>query len=405
VAKFSFDKSKLTQRWGYKVGAIVLALLLWSYVSITNNTNSESVYNVPLENRNLAADLTTTTVDQHVKVRVSGSASELESLSSADIEAYLDFSGVDIGTTEIGINVTLPDGVTLVSVSPANITVNVVKLASETYDLETVVAGDTAAGYIVVGKSISPTEVTLSGPQVYLDRVDKIYVETDVTDATENINANIMIKVADKQGNDISSWFTINPATAYVFVAIGGDEPDKTVSVYVPLIGKLSSSYQMSRISVEPATVKVFGNLGDLLDLYYIETEPIDVTGLKANDSFEVNLSLPDGITTGNVSKATVILTIEEKEQISFTRNVIYAHNLADGLKAKFETQKVSIKISGPASYIDTLKESDIVPYVDCQGLEAGEHELDIQLELSANINIDKISPASVTVTLSDDGE
>lgn len=405
MAKFSFDKSKLTQRWGYKVGAVVLAVLLWSYVSITNNTNSESVYTVPVENKNLAADLTTTTVDQHVQVRVSGSGAKIESLNTSDIKAYLDFTGVEIGTSELGINVDLPDGITLVSVTPSNITVDVVKLASANFTLQADLTGDPASGYAVVGQFLSPTEVTLSGPQKYLDKVDKVYVEKNISGESASIESNIIIKVADSEGNDISDWFTINPVTANLMVAIGGDEPDKTVSVYVPLTGELANGYLISRISVKPETLKVFGNLGNLLDLYYIETEPVDISGLKETDSMKVNLNLPDGITAGNVSEATVILTIEKEKTTSFTRNVINAHNLADGLTADFDTQKVTVKLSGPASYIDALQESDVVPYVDCNGLKTGEHELDIQLELPANINVEKISPTKVTVTLSDDGE
>jgi len=405
VAKFSFDKSKLTQRWGYKVGAIVLALLLWTYVSITNNTNSESVYTVPVENRNLAADLTTTTVDQHVQIRVSGTASNIESLSTSGIEAYLDFTGIKIGTSELGVNVSLPEGVSLVSVTPSNITVDVVNLSSKTFDLQTTLMGDPSSGYAVIGQSLSPTEVTLSGPQVYLDKVDKVYIEKDITGESDSVDDNILIKVADDQGNDISNWFTINPATANLLVAVGGDEPDKTVSVYVPLVGELSNGYLISRIAVKPETVKVYGNLGDLLDLYYIETEPVDISGLKESDSFIINLSPPDRITVGNVTEATVILTIEKKETKSFTRNIINTHNLADGLKSDFATQKLTVKLSGPASFIDALQESDIVAYVDCQGLKAGDHNLDVQLELPANINIEKISPTKVTVTLSDNGE
>jgi YbbR domain-containing protein len=58
---------------------------------------------------------------------VSGESSIIDSLKEDDIECYVDLSSVSEGEKDFNVNVTLPDGVSIVSKNPQNVKVTIKK--------------------------------------------------------------------------------------------------------------------------------------------------------------------------------------------------------------------------------------------------------------------------------------
>ncbi|NLF80259.1 MAG: hypothetical protein GX572_03605, partial [Clostridia bacterium] len=88
--KKSFWQNKFWQPpgfYGYKISAIVIALLLWGYVIVTQNPLADAMFTVPLEIRNLSSELAIMETTDQVQVRVQGSNSDLENLKSGNISA------------------------------------------------------------------------------------------------------------------------------------------------------------------------------------------------------------------------------------------------------------------------------------------------------------------------------
>lgn len=102
--KSSFWKKDLWQPpgfIGYKIGSVIIALLIWGFVVVTQNPLSDTMFTVPLEVRNLDSELAMLETTNQVQVRVQGTSAELNNLTSGDIVAYVDMTGVQEGSATV----------------------------------------------------------------------------------------------------------------------------------------------------------------------------------------------------------------------------------------------------------------------------------------------------------------
>ena len=156
---------------------------------------------------------------------------------------------------------------------------------------------------------LSPSEITLAGAANYIQKVGTVFVNVDVTGLTDNYNKNLQVEVLDTNGNNITSYFTISPSVASVIIPVVYDMPEKSVAINPAVIGVPATGYEISRIVVEPSTVRAFGDLEVLNTLYYLETEPIDVSGLRNTHTQTVDIIHGNNIT---LSESTVKMCIRD---------------------------------------------------------------------------------------------
>lgn len=382
---------------GYKICAVLAALLIWGYVMASNNTLTDTLYTVPLEMRNLNSELALMETTNQVQVRVQGNSSDLDKITSSSIAAYLDLTDIKAGNTTLEVKIDLPSGVQLVSVTPNTVEVTLEAVSTAVFPLEVKTIGQPASGYTLMDPVTSPDEVTLSGAKDYINSVGSVIVSADVDDLDSNYSKNLLIQVLDFAGNNITDKFSVNPSTANIVIPVVTDSPEKSLAVNASVIGEPAKGYQVSRVVVEPSTVKAFGDLAQLNSIYYLETEPINLTGLKKSYSQNVNIVVPGGITLSQ-SSVTVIVQIEPVSTATFKRDIIYAQNLAAGLSCDLSGIQVEVVVSGPETYIDSVAANEIVPYVDCSGISTpGEYTLPLSATLPANVTLVSTDPAQIT--------
>jgi YbbR domain-containing protein len=401
--KKSFWQNKIWQApgfIGYKVSAIIIAVLIWGYVIVTQNPLADTMFTVPLEVRNLSSELAVMETTDQVQVRVQGNNSELENLKSGDISAYVDLSGAIIGSATLEVKVEVPADIEVVSVTPASISVEISQLASGTYPLEIRVSGEPAENYLLLDAVASPNEITISGAEDYLQNVGSVIVSANVSGLDENLNKNLQVEVLDNNGNNISEHFTISPRVVSVLIPVVYDLPEKSIAINPSVIGTPASGYQVSRIVVEPSTVRAFGDLDVLDDIYYLETEPIDINGMKKTYTQTVEIIHSEDVSLA-ADTVTVVVQIEPISSANFSRELVYSQNLLATLKCVMPDVEIDIKVSGPETVIDAMTANDIVPYVDCSGIkEPGQYTLPLQVTLPANVSLVSIYPEEITITI-----
>lgn len=84
-----------------------------------------------ISKNNLGAGLNAVMTDPELDIRVSGSYRTLESLNASQIHASVDLSGKKEGTYSVPVQITLPEGVTLVQQVQTNITISKTTTASD----------------------------------------------------------------------------------------------------------------------------------------------------------------------------------------------------------------------------------------------------------------------------------
>ncbi|NLF80766.1 MAG: hypothetical protein GX572_06210, partial [Clostridia bacterium] len=129
-----------------------------------------------------------------------------------------------------------------------------------------------------------------------------------------------------------------------------------------------------------------------------LETEPIDISGMKKTYTQTVNIVHSGTISLGAPS-VTVVVQIEPISTARFTRDLVYTQNLLATLKCVPPDADIDVEVSGPETAINGMAANDIVPYVDCSGIkEPGEYTLPLQVTLPANVSVVNIRPAEITI-------
>lgn len=389
---------------GYKVLAILLAMVIWAYVTVRDNPLDEGTFAVPVELRNLDETLVTPETSYQVQVRVQGAANIIGELSSRDFTAYVDLSGMRAGEGSPRVQVDLPPDVSLVSLSPESIDLTLEAKVSETFAVVANVSGEPAENYTALLENLllSPQEVSLSASASMIEQVGSVVVNADISDLESSYNRNLPVEVLDQNGNNITREFTISPESVNLVVNVLYEEPEATVAVRANLLGEPAEGYQISYTLTEPNTVRAFGDLATLGTLYYLLTEPIDISGISRTTSYSVDIEHDSNISLAQET-VTVTVRVEPVATQTYTRNLLHTQNVAEGLECLLPDEVIEIEVAGPDTAMQGLDETRIVPYVDCAGItEPGDYELPVSFSLPANIDLVRATPETVTVTLID---
>ncbi|MDZ7704302.1 MAG: CdaR family protein [Trueperaceae bacterium] len=109
---------KLLDQWPQKLGALVVASLLWLFVSTDDTTIAQITLSVPLAVEGLGSNQLTTGIPDQVDVTLTGPSNRVDTLRPESIDAVLNLRDVS-GSFEQSIRVFPPQGLTLQGVRPS----------------------------------------------------------------------------------------------------------------------------------------------------------------------------------------------------------------------------------------------------------------------------------------------
>jgi YbbR domain-containing protein len=147
----------LSHAWPQKVGALVLATLVWLFVNVNDTSITQRSLFVPITVDGLASDSVATGLPDFVEVTVSGASGPIDRLRPENFEAILDLSGQS-GAFEVPIRVLSPQGVDLRRVTPSDVIGTVEAVTEKRVPLDAVVIGN-GGGDTMVRATAEPTEV------------------------------------------------------------------------------------------------------------------------------------------------------------------------------------------------------------------------------------------------------
>ena len=127
----------LTKDIGWKIFSVILALVIWLTVhKIREEPEASSESGVGNTYGDLPVLVVSATADVHdarivpdkVDVKVSGPSDIMETLQANQIHAFVNLTGIDSAhDLQRGVEISLPRGVTLVSIDPPQLTVTIPK--------------------------------------------------------------------------------------------------------------------------------------------------------------------------------------------------------------------------------------------------------------------------------------
>lgn len=236
---------------GLKVVAIALATLLW--LSVAGEHTVERIMRVPLEFRNIPAELEVVgdppaTVD----VRLRGSSGLLSRLEGTDVVAVIDVATARPGSRLFHIRtdeVRAPYGVEVAQVVPGTLAIELEKSASRVVPIVPPLDGDPAPGFVIGRITSDPATVEIRGPESRVRRLAEAITEpVVVAGMRERVRDTVTVGVAD------ASLRLTQPQRAVVLVEILPAPVEREVGEVPVRWRNLGTGF---RAQIAPSTARV----------------------------------------------------------------------------------------------------------------------------------------------------
>ncbi|WP_379130992.1 YbbR-like domain-containing protein [Paenibacillus sp. sgz500958] len=396
-----------------KILALAIGVILWTMVHIDSaptaqtaaNMSSKIIENVKIEVLGYDQDKYEVTVDtDSVRLEVGGKSSDIKFVFSDDYKVTLDLSNVQPGTVRLPLHEELPDGVSLISMTPREVNVHVELRNTKSFPISIATKGEPAEGYQLGTPVIQPigaAEVTL--PASELSKVEKVQGTIELEGESDTIKEKKLKLVAyDSAGNEVKGA-VIEPATVAVELPI--TLPYKSVPLDIGFKGQLPDSLVISSVLPEVDSVVVYGYKENLESITsyeaVIDLSTIESAGTKR---IELDLTPPAGVEKMDPGKVAVTLSASEIAERTFEGIPVTLQGLGSGLNAQVNNPPggtVNLTLSGASTLLDQMDRDQITVVADVSGLTAGTHEVPLLVSLPRFITLNQSSERLVvTVNL-----
>lgn len=399
-----------------KIVALLLAVFLWLYVSTDQSQQSRKTFDaIRPAVTGLPASLTLLDPEAlpAVRVTVEGSTLAVGKVRSSDIRATLSLKDAKPGLQPAAVEVAVPDGVRLADVYPQFISVQVEPRKTARVPVQIKQVGDLGPDFQVLGLTPADTTVVVEGPASRVDQVSYVFGPVSLSGATPerqepgefSLSRTANLGALNTSGQQVAG-VTITPAALPVTVAVRRLPPGIDAPVEARVTGQPAQGYRVGEISINPKTVKVRAtNLESLRGIGSVLTQPLDIKGATADVTRDVGLVMPAG---GEILQPqTVSVTVRiEADTVSkgFDQLPVQVRNLGQGLSASTTPASVSVTVEGPRQVMANLQPSQIVLFVNAEGLSAGDYQLPVQIAAPQGIRLVDMSPRIVTLTIAATG-
>jgi YbbR domain-containing protein len=399
-------------RWlGRNLASLILSLLLaiviWTSAVTSNNPNIEAELTIPLEVIQQATDIAIVDpLPETVILKILAPESIIQQLEEDNpITAYIDLTDIEAGTYRFPVQVRIPDELKPINIleqSHKQLELKVSNLISKIFTISIQVEGEPAIGYKTSGLDWDEVLATVKGQETKVNDVASVVGILDISDASGTISEELTLQARDKNG-DLVDAITLTPDTVRVNQIISLQGGYRNVAVNVITEGIVEPGYRFTSITPAPPTVMVFSEDPQLVEQLpgYVNTKPLDLTGVNGYLETILEFDLPDGIIV--VGDPTVLVQVNVTALITSMTisREIEVIGLLPGLSAVVSPLQVSVLVSGPVPVLDNLTLRDIRVIVDLTNLGIGVHTVTPTVEiLPEDVIWDDISPTTVEIVI-----
>ncbi len=320
------------------------------------------------------------------------------------IRAYVDLAGLKAGTHTVEVHIQpLQQPVQVISQQPTTVQIKLEQLLTKQFPIHLVRRGDPAVGFQAGTPVMSQEQVTVSGPASNVERVNEVRAVLNLSQASDNINRSLTIEALDANEAPVEG-ITVTPQQVTVTVPITHVVGFRNVVVKVVTTGQPAVGYRLTNISVSPPNVTVFSSDPTLVESLpgYIETSPLDLTGVKDDVEVRQPLNLPKGVSMSGEQTVSVQVGVAAiEDSVTLSGLPLRIANLPTQLQAKLSPTTVDVIVSGPVLMLDKLTAEDISVVVDLTNVVSGTYQMAPKVTISMpELTVESILPSSVEVVV-----
>lgn len=204
----------LKENLGLKVSAVVLAIILWLFV--TSRGQTEMSVEAPLEYKGVPSDLAIFNhIPKSVLVTLRGQERIMKNIKAADVRVIVDMSKAKKGDGTFYLSkddVKLPYAVSVMNLNPSSIRLRLEETDSARLMVRPVITGEPERGYVLKSVEVSPDHITVRGVKTELRKLHDV--------PTEPLDISGLRATISQELNVLVSGTTLKSDTASVKVAI-----------------------------------------------------------------------------------------------------------------------------------------------------------------------------------------
>ncbi len=402
----------LIRGWSNWLLAFLLAVMVWMVAEVQANPNRTQRYPfpVPLEVRHLAPGLDVSSpLPKSVEIYLRAPQSVWDTIiSTRNVRAYIDLEGLGPGTYTVPVQVEVPaHPVRIVDYNPREVEVTLEEYISKEIPVTIEIQGDPATGYRFLPMKVTPPKVTVKGPKHLVEQVDAVKTRLYVQDLRSTLERWLSLQAYDAQGRPVEG-VVLEPKQVYVVLPVEQLGGYREVSVRVHLKGQPAPGYYVSNIEAVPQVVTLFSpDQSKILEIPgFVETEPVDITGITDDLEVWASLVLPEGVQVVGDNKVLVRISVKAIESSIQMELQVEVVGLKPDYVAEVSPKTVTVTLLGPVHIMKNLRPESVRAFVDVSDKAPGAYEEAVQIEIllpderKDQVRIESLYPDTVEVTI-----
>jgi YbbR domain-containing protein len=383
--------------------AFVVALLMWFYVAGDRGYEVNRTLRLKVNYQNASPGFTILRSEGEVQVRIAANRKIFESLDLDRMDCSVDLKGLESGKYRLPVRVLLPPGVRLVSVVPEQVTVELSRLIEKVLPAKIVWEGEFPEDVLVDKLEMTPSEVTLRGPEKVLAGLNEAVVQVSPASVLAGDEISREVRLISEKGATLPKGVDLYPKEIRIKASLVKDVEKKELQVVPNVSGVPEAGYRVEEATALPATVQVVGAKSVLETLDRLQTKPIDVTGLAQDKTFETEPELPEAkvkvLGPGKIKVSVVVRPVDNgtgslrlKIPVKVEGKSVYP-----SWKAVPPSVAVQIVSESGNNAFQNLSEPLVEVYVDVTNLVSKRIVVPVQVRLlSKDVRVLKVEPERV---------
>ena len=399
--------------------ALACAVLVWLYDVTVVNPNDTTTFSGITVHYEHEEELRTNGLmvteggTPSVALKISGRRSELKKLTRSGILVSVDLGQIsEEGIHELPYTVTFPANVTpgdltIESRMPASVTVAIERFLSRTVEIRPVFTGESAEDDSLIidsdAMTVSPKELSVTGPSAILETVDHAQVVIDKTNITGTTTMELDYELLNAEGQTIArDELVVDNDKVMVTIPVLKSKEVPLVLKTIPGGGATDSNITYT---LNPATIRISGDVASVDATEQIELGTLDYA--EVLDSGTITYDLPKLENINNVSgitkvEASVTVTGLTNTMLTIPVSNVELTNIPEGLKAEAVGENIQLTLRGTPAALANLTADNIHVIADLSAFRAGTYLVPVTVILSEGLQVGATRSAnSLTVTLS----
>ncbi|MBE5773720.1 MAG: hypothetical protein E7337_07275 [Clostridiales bacterium] len=384
----------LSHNFGLKILSLLMAILLWNYVVISNTSiTREKVIDgltgyvsgqTTLSGYGLAMLDDPAEALKDITVTVEVPQANYTRLSSSNIQVWLDLTSVrTAGTQEVALKASTSMG-RVESIYPDSLTLTFETLDSRVVPVNVVVDSNDSKGYWYNVNRVNPSTITVSGAASVVRSIASASATVVMAGNQNGYTTSVPYTLLDTAGEEISQAM-LNRSTSSVSATIGAyplKEFTLSTDIANVVSGQPAEGYVVESVSIKPETISVAAD-GELLEsLDSLLIEPVSVEGASQSFAARAKVSALSSFKYVSANQVYVNVTIAEESQSAWVEDVdVRFSGKGEGLSVTYRYDDLRVYVTGPGSVVDHLAAEGISASIDLSGLGAGSYDLPLAFD------------------------